>query len=260
MSLNIWNNIDEIALYLGLDRLDGETNSEFVNRIKQFARWKYKTDYYTQVHSIPLQTGLNTEIIGRITSSGNNYECFIDWDYFTLKEILPDNSTGESIRVFIGNKDCKLSKIADVVNSSESFLFEVYNNQDLDLSIDYIVRNKNTRIVTSIISGKYSYFDNNNIVRGSIRIDNPSYRKEVYSIQDLKRTGEFYIDYKLGFIQTYDFEPTDAKVTYSFYDKAFAIEKTELALTPFNNYLTYGITDKTISLLPDLLNKLVAKE
>ena len=73
MAIGIWNNIDDLALFLGLKRLNYETNDELSNRIKLMSRWKYRTDYYTQAHSIPLQAGLKTESVILIKNINKNH-------------------------------------------------------------------------------------------------------------------------------------------------------------------------------------------
>lgn len=261
MSFGIWNNIDELALYLGLGRLDGETNDELAARVKRFPKWRYKTDYYTQVHSIPIQLGLNTDIVARIKSvNGNKYECNIDWDYLTLKEILPNGSTGEFIRIFLEAKFDTLKSVVDKINSSTAFICTVYDDKYLDAKLTFLVRNNNIKIETIEIEGKYSSLVKKDIVKGSVRIDDPSYRRIVTSISDLKRPGDFYVDYETGFIQTHNSEPNPVKVTFRNYDPTFGFEITELNLVPVNRVFAYGITDDSINTIPYLLNNIVAGE
>ena len=261
MSFSIWNNIDELALYLGLSRLDGETNDELTNRIKIFPKWKYKTDYYTQVHSIPIQLGLNTNVVGRITNlRGNKYQCNIDWDYFTLKEILSDGSTGEYIRLFLEGKFDTIQTIVNVINNSLTFRCTVYNSVDLNTNLTYLVRNRNIKIDKYTVTNKYDNLGKKDIVPGTLRVNDPSYRKIVASIDLLKRSGDYYIDYKTGFIQTYDTTTDTTDIVFQYYDPTFSLETTELNLIPINRLFAYGITDDSINVIPYLLNNIIAGE
>jgi len=262
MSINIWNNIDELALYLSLYRLDGETNDEFVNRIKIFSKWKYKTDYYTQVHSIPLQLGLETRTVGRLQNLNNNkFRCDIEWDYFLLKEILPDGTVGEYIRIFLEGKFDTIRSISDIINNSQTFRCNIYKTTDLDIELGFLVRNKNIKIDKFITNAlKYDNFGKTDILPGSVRVNDPSYRRLISSVDGLSKSGDYYIDWATGFIQTFDAEPEQTDIMFQYYDKAFSIETTEMNLIPVNRYFAYGLSDDSINMIPYLLNNIIVGE
>jgi hypothetical protein len=52
------NNLDDIAIYLGINRLPGETNVDFLSRIKRLAQLRYSTNQDILVKSIAAQVGL----------------------------------------------------------------------------------------------------------------------------------------------------------------------------------------------------------
>lgn len=255
MSIGIWNNIDELALYLGIKRLDGETDEELNRRIKILSKWKYKTDYYTQVHSIPLQLGLETSGIAIIESINNNkFECTIDWDYLTIKEILPNGTIGEMVRFFLEADGAKIEDAISRINASDNFRIIYLDNSKNQKSTNFLVRNSNIKITSVEINNKYSFLGNKDIVRGSVRVNSKNYRKEVSSISVMKRPGEYFIDYENGFIQTYDNEPESTVIGYQYFDQAFMMEYTELNLVPANRFFAHGLTDNSMKLIPYLLN------
>jgi hypothetical protein len=259
MSFGIWNSLDETALYLGLERFKSETNDELAHRIKQFAKYRYKTDYYTQVHSIPLQCGLNTDPFAIIRNkNGNNFICEIGWDIFTLKEILPDGSQGEYIRIFLEGKNVLINKVSATIASGNSFELNFIDEYKINLPVSYLVRNKNVKNYKEKITDRYFQLENTNIVAGSFLVDHDSFKYSVDGITGLKKEGDYFIDYKTGVIQTYDIIQSEIDIAYQYYEKVFFLESTELSLTPMNRVFAYGITDDNYQYIPYLVDQLVA--
>jgi hypothetical protein len=255
MSFGIWNNLDDAALYLGVSRLDYESDEVFYNRIKKFGKWKYRPDYFTQVHSLPLQIGLDFRTIMEIKSaSDKRIEYVLDWEYFTLETFNDDGSTNEYIRVFINTPDCTLEKITDLLDSSEDIEYLFFKENYKNYSTKNLIRNKNTFVKKESISSKNSNLENKNIIKGSFRaINTQLFKREVDSLQDLKKDGDYFIDYENGYVETFTI-PTDvANITYKFFKKNIRIEHTDLNLIPLNIISKYGVTDKFIDLVPYIL-------
>lgn len=248
MPIQTWNNIDEIALYLGLDRLQSETDESFYKRIKKFGKWRYKTDYYTQSHSIPLQLGLETEAILKIKCN-NNYICNIDWEYFYLY------NENDAIRVFIGNEDDKLSKILDSIDNSNEFSYSLYNEDNRNISCKFLIRNTNVKIYKDYLPQNKHILRFKNIVNDSIKSENNlMLRKRKQSIQELSRIGDYFLDEKTGYIEIVYPDFNGAYITYKHYDDAFYIESTDINLTPVNIISKYGLTDKMIKVSEYLIS------
>ena len=248
MSLQTWNNIDEISLYLGLDRLDSETDEDFYKRIKKFGKWRYKTDYLTQVHSIPLQLGMDTDAVLKIKCN-NNYICKVDWEYFYLYN---DN---EAIRVFIGNENDTLSKILDAIDNSEEFTYSLYDEDSRDILCKFLVRNTNVKIYKDYIPQNRYKLRYSNIVSGSLLSNNNLLlRNRRSKIADLKRIGDYFLDEETGYIEIVYPEFDGEYLTYKYYDSSFYIESTDINLTPINIISKYGMTDKMIAISEYLLS------
>ena len=148
----------------------------------------------------------------------------------------------------------------NVINNSKNFKIDIYNTDYLTSKLSFLVRNNSIKIDKTLTSGKYSSLGFKDLVEGSVRINDPSYRRLVSSANLLKRPGEYYIDYVNGFIQTYDPSPAKTTVLFRYYDPSFALEITELNLVPINRIFAYGLSDDSINMIPYLLNNIVAGE
>ena len=257
MSFNIWNNLDEIALYLGLERIDSETNEAFYNRIKQFGRWKYRTDYYTQVHSIPIQSGLETKNIVKIYSnlqygSKKTYKCNIDWEYFTL------SNDEEGIRVFIGEIGCKLSKVLNAIDNSKTFSYKLYDESYRDISCKFIIRNSNIKTIDEFVDSTRFRLAKRNIVEDSLKATS---NIRLYNIKDkpldIKHNGDYFIDHEIGYLEFAQDSFDSGYIKYKYYDDSFYIEYTDINLIPISLYAKNGITNKIVDLSPYILNNRV---
>ena len=261
MSTNaVWNNIDEIALYLGLSRLDSESNEDFVNRIRKFSRWKYGTDYYTLVHSIPIQLGLETSLICRfVNTKGNKFKCTIDWEYFTLEELIPE---GEYIRIYIFGEGNSINKILETVSKSTSFSIDYCDNLSSDFlsltqkSCDFIIRNTNIRTNYVYLDTTSYMLDDKNIVPGSLSLKDKLI--EVTNIPALVKNNTYYCDYEKGYVEfnKINFKPILA--SYQYFDTSFALEYTELNLIPASLYYKNGLTPTSLNHMQYTLNNIVA--
>lgn len=250
MSFNIWNNLDEIGLFLGLTRLDSEANEAYFNRIRLFGKWKYKTDYLSQVHSIPLQTGLLTTPIVKIISD-YKYECTIDYEFFYLTNEI------ETIRVYI-NDDSTLDKILQAIDNTTTFTYSIYNELSRDMKLKFLVRNTSLKLQSDYIEQTNFNLANGSIKRGTLSAkDKFVLITEKDSILDLKTSGDYFVDYETGYIQIFAPDFTGAFISYKYYDPSFRLESTELNLIPVSLKFKYGLTDENIGLIPLLLDKQV---
>lgn len=273
MGFGIWNNLDELGLYLGLERLGYETDEGYANRLKKFVAYKYKTDYYTQAHSIPLQLGLDTkELIkiscGYITLDNDEneiivpmrFECKIDWEYAYFESFPEDGDPAhkEYIRVFINNHDATLNKILFALDNSSTFSYETVSQTESPTPCKFLIRNSSTAIGRDYVNSKYTKLTADNIVDGSfVSEDNGTCKYKVASLQDLKRPGDYFLDLESGFLQTYSDISLGFFVTYKYDKPDFAIESTDINLIPLNILAKYGLTDQLIEYAKVLLENKV---
>jgi hypothetical protein len=265
--LGIWNNIDIAALYFGLDRLQGESNEDFLERLKQISKYHYRNDYYNLAHNIPIQLGLKTSVIGRISNTGGNlFDCKIDWDYFTLREILPDGSTGEYIRVFIGGQydsinspyQGSVKKIKTAIDNCDHFTIEIYNDSDIELSVDYLIRNRNIKTATELINTQHQKLLHENIIPNSFVVNSPSFRNLKSAPAEAIHAGEYFIDNKLGYTYCNDYTVSEAKAQYRYQDMSFALESTDINLIPVRQYFEHGLNDTSLNYIINLIEGNIA--
>lgn len=251
MAFGVWNNLDEVALYLGLERFSYETDEKLFSRLKKFSKWKYRTDYYTQMHSIPLQVGLDTFNVLEIyaINSELEFKCSIDWEYFII------DSDEEYIRVFINTEDATLKKITDQIDKSENFNYRLIKGSFKNFPIKYLVRNKNYRITRDFVTSKSFNLSNKNLQFNSLTaIDTNICKKRRDSLQDLKRPGDYFLDEKVGYLELYDKDFSSFYVSYKHYKPKFIIEGSEINLIPLNIITKYGLSDKLINMLPCIMD------
>lgn len=262
MAFGIWNNLDEVALYIGLERLSFETDEEFYSRIKEFSKYRYKVDYYNQVHSIPIQVGLKSYKVFDIKCKHNNidikYKVDISWDYFIIENFPEDTSLKEYIRIFIGTPDCTVEKITNILDKSKTFKVEMGLERFKRLPCKFLIRDTNIGIGRDYIDNQYINLTHKNIVYDSEKSNNPtihSVKKE--SLQDLKNYGDYYIDYKLGYIQSFSSIDYPFFFMYKYYKPFFTVEATYVNLIPLNEIAKHGITDDLIKYIDTLLENKV---
>lgn len=255
MAFGIWNNLDEAGLYLNIERLENETDEIFHSRLKKFGKWKFKTDYNTQVHSIPIQAGLDTKNLMEVTCS-KRFKATLDWEYFIAESFNEDGTTSEYIRVFINTPDCTLRKITDILEASTDFTLLAYSETYKDYRLKGIVRGTNTFIHSEQIQAKYWNLSKKNIVDKTFRSDNSVViNREVSSLPELKSRGDYFLDKENGYIETYSPVAKNINVTYRYYNPRFIIEYTDINLIPLNILAKYGVTDDLVDMIPYILAK-----
>jgi arsenate reductase-like glutaredoxin family protein len=256
MDFGIWNHLDEMGLYLNISRLEYETDEDFYTRIKKFSKWKFKTDYYTLAHSVPLQLGLDTVNMLEITTvNGKRFVCDINWEYFTLESFNDDGSSSEYIRIYINTHATTVQKVLDIINTSSiDFQYIIYNSSFNRYPFKNIIRNTNTFMYKDYISNKASNLSNKNIIKKTLRSNNNSViNREVSSLLDLKKKGDYFVDYENGYIETYSIIDGPIDISYQYYTPRFILEYTDVNLIPVNVIAKYGITDDLIDMIPFIL-------
>ena len=247
MAFGVWNNLDEVAAYIGLDRFGGESDEEFYKKIKLLARYKYKPDYISQIKTISTLIGLKSKPVLRFTGT-EKYICELNWEYFTYK------NSEKYIRTYIGTPSCKLSKILNILNQ-ESIEYSLLDETYANLKCEYLIKNSNIKFTRDYISKKRNRLLYDNIVPGSLVIaDKFNIKNEVSSLIDLSNKGDYYIDYENGYIELFDPEISGSYVSYKYFDKSFTIEHSELNLKPVNIISKYGINDELIFLLEYIMD------
>lgn len=250
MALNVWNTLDEIGLYSGLERFSYEVDESLFNRLKRFSKWKYKTDYLTQVHSMSIQT--DTEYFNVLevfsTVENNEFKCDCDWEYFTLED------STEYLRVFINTEGCQLSKILAGIDALANFDYKIFKSKYVSFNTKYLIRNKNYASTRDLIVDRDTNLTHKNLMAGSLSSDSDHILNKKTNIQEVLRPGDYFIEEATGFLHIYQDNPDPFYINYKYYNPRFIIEGCNMNLIPLNIIAKYGITDKLVLLLPSILD------
>ena len=254
MALSIWNQLDEVALYQSLERSSGETDEDFFIRMKKFAKWRCKTDYRTQAHTIPIQAGLLTYPIMDITCK-YPFEVKLDWEYFTIQNYPTDGSKKEYARIFININDSAIDKITSILDTLRSFKYIVRKPEYRKIHQKFFIREHSIRLETDFVYTKGTCLTYKNVLDGSLRPDSTLYCKDrKNSIQEIKKRGDYFFDAESGYIEIYEESPDGFFVSYRRYHPRVSIEATELNLIPMSVLMKYGLTDESVELFPYMIN------
>ena len=249
MALGIWNTIDELGLYLGIERLPKENDDSFKERIYNVSRYMYKNNSYELVKSTSAQAGMKTLPILKINSN-KYFKCSIDYDYFTLE------TDSSYVRVFIGRETIQLAEIVDKLKKISDITFNLYKEEYNELEVKYLIKNTNIKITEEFASETSIVLKNKNIIEGSIEFsDSENFHHKVNSLEDIKNTGEYFIDYKNGYIQSKSSSELGQTIKYKYVESPFILEYSELAITPVSQYFKYGITRDAIRTIEFLLHR-----
>lgn len=247
MSFGIWNNLDDIAAYIGLDRLAGETDEEFYNKIKLLAKYRYKPNYYNQIKSISSQLGLQTKQVLKFNQD-IDFICKLGWEYFIYQ------SEDKYIRIYIDTPNSTLQKIITLLEQ-ENIDFTLMASDYKNISCEYLIKNTNIKYSRDYISNKRNNLLHTNIIPGTLSInDKYNFINEVDSLQDLSLKGDYFVDYKNGYLELFDSETAGSYLSYQYYDKSFSLEYSEISFKPVNLITKYGINDNLAHTLEYILD------
>lgn len=249
MSFGLWNTLDELALYLGLERLPKENDDSFKERIYLTSRYMYKNNSYNLIKSIAAQTGMKTYPVLKIDSD-KEFKCILDYNLFTLET---DTSY---IRVFTGRENIQLAEITDKLEKIDDITFTLFKDSFNELEIKNIIKNNNIKIAEEFTYNTSIVLKNKNIIETSIEFsDTYNFNCKVDSIADIKNTGEYFIDYKNGYIQSKSCSDLGQIIKYKYIETPFILEYSELSMTPISQFFKYGITKDSIKTIEFLLHR-----
>lgn len=250
MAFTVTNNLDDVAIYIGLTRLPGETDEAFTSRIKRFANIRYGIDTRTSVRSIMEQVGLKMTPAAKITCS-KPYSFTISQDYITLESF---GASAEYVRIFIHDINNIPDKVYERVLATNGFNIEILDADAWsNLGKETLFRNSNIKIEQEAVSRKRTIFKTSRMLDGTFKSTSPYITTKKDSPQDIRRIGDYYIDYEINYLEIYN-DPTDVfGVTYTSYEEYSILYRTEFNLIPISNYSKYGISDNYISILDSYL-------
>lgn len=249
MSFGIWNSIDEVALYLGIDRLPKESDDSFKNRVYNISRYMYKNDSYSMARSIAGQCGFDVLPAFQIDSA-EDFKCTIDYDYFILET---DTSY---LRVFIGRDDIAITEILNGIDKLDDIGYTLYSPAVTGCVARNILRNTNVKFHKEFIYETSVQLKKKNIIEGSIEFeDKVNFINSVDGIPSIKNSGDYFIDYQNGYLQSKNTSDIGQIIKYSYIEKPFVVEYSDISVKPVNNCFQYGITNDSLASIEFLLHR-----
>ena len=254
MAFNITNYLDDVALYLGLYRLPGETDENFVARLKRFAKIRYGLDYKTQVNSIGEQVGAKIYPIAEVLCP-IPYTIEIKFDFILIQTFPEDGSDPIFIRSFINPHENLLTKLQDLLSSQSVITLNIIDNSFKNLDNNLILRGKNFDLGKELLTGKYNRLQHGKLIKTLTQIEDSVYiQNKVDFFPDVKRLGDYFFDPEIGFVAIHlDRGTTDIGIAYTYYQERYLIMASTVTLTPIKEIIRYGLNDKFITLIPSLL-------
>jgi hypothetical protein len=248
------NNLDDVAIYLGINRLPGETNSDFVKRIKRIATVRYGTDQKTLVKSITNQIGLEYKQ-AMLIKSNHPFTVTINNEHAILQS-FPVTGGGEYIKVFINtvskvgvNSSYPLKKIKSAIDASLTFTALVIDENLMSAKRENVLHCTNSENRQDVIAGKRTIIDAKKIIPNSLSSISPDMKNSVDSLQDLSKYGDYYFDNETNYLELFTNDPTPFIVSFKEYDPTFTMLVSDFNLLSPITYSRYGLSDNFINLL-----------
>lgn len=240
------NQLDEISIYLGINRLQGETDSLLLDRIKRFSKVRYTTTPVDMIRSIVLQCGLRTENLLKIYNK-NPYTINI---YNGICEVTLFNETNRYFKFPILSTDSFLilSNFGFDITINTNIPEETFNK-------NILLENKNFGYKSFIIDNKRTNIDCFGIVPGSILSKSTMMGNRVNSILDIKNSGDYYFDDEIKYLELSSDNVNPFELQILEYSNTFYIEKTPINIIGLNRLLENGINDNFINVLGKLLKE-----
>lgn len=256
------NNLDDIAIYLGITRLNGEIDSDFASRIKRLAKIGYGINYNTSVSNICEQIGLSKSPALRIESSVP-YTVEVKEDKILLTT-FPASGTSKFYSVFINIPvtldsngsviSSPLKKFIDVISTDSDFAITIIDSDYLKLPREHIFKNRNFSFSQQVIYNRRSIVNAKNVLYGSMSSDSSLMVSSVSDLQSIQKGTDYYFDYTTNYLELGSDSFSPFAISYTDYSNIFVIYKTQFNITSVYNYMQYGMSDNVASILRSILS------
>jgi hypothetical protein len=253
MAFTTTNNIDSAATYLGIQRLPGEINSDFIKRVRKLSAIRYSTDTDRLTKSIINQVGIEYKEAVSIkcklpyTIKINNQYCEIE--SFTL--------TGSNFkRVFIGNiskesdsSTYPLNKVISTLQADTDFTIQILDTNLL------ISKRENILSISNFKNREYGIFDKctrldiTGMIPGTLTSSSMHIRSRVDSIPELLQFGDYYFDEKLGYLELFSQTVDQFTIFFKEYQPTFTLLVSDFNLLSPSDYANNGLSDNFINIL-----------
>jgi hypothetical protein len=262
MSFVSTNKLDDIAIYLGITRLNGETDNDFASRIKRLSKIQYGLNYETSVKSISEQVGLRQQPVLKIYSD-TPYTATFDTNRLTITS-YPASGSPQFISIFInipttidlnGNVvTSPLKKIYDILSSNTLFTVTIIDNEYEKITREQLFRNRNFKLEQAVVSQKRSIITSNSILKDTLLSDSNLLSNSVSDIASLKNGSDYYFDADTNYLELGSDSFNPFIISYTEYTKSFIMYKSNFNIIPITQYINNGITDNLANIIEMIIN------
>lgn len=244
MSFNIANYIDEVALLIGANRLPGESDEAFVDRIKRLSKIRYNTDYNTLIRSCHEQCGLRIKPFAKLTCI-YPFTLNIDEEFVHIRTFPAYPAIGKYIRIFYSLETEAIKKIHLTILQHSEFTFTVTDNYLYSTSTrELLFRGSNYKVYNEVCQSRCTRLVHQQLVPDSLGSQSPYviHRKE--TLPELKISGDYFVDEDKGYLEVATGQVSPFIVTYSHFSDIFFFELCEINLTSAFSIIKYGLSDR----------------
>ena len=227
---NIFNTFDEHGVLLGLERLRGEKNRDYKQRLMDVGVNRANSTYAGLINGLNRELGLTTYdtievLVSGVIAEGAVPAVFVDHASITLYEDYLTDAIDTEIEVYDKEKDNYAHKISDVVtaiNASTNFsctLADALRADDFSMTL--IHQDSNVEVFDEIVLMSNRFFiSNSDIITGTIsfsevdvfynRVDDPD--------TSLMVAGDYFLDNATGELIVKNIPSGSGTISYTYRD------------------------------------------
>lgn len=254
------NNFDYIAGLLSLERLPGEGNVSYRDRLFDVTVHPANSLYEGVINGIARELGFLREktllIDLKTASAGDNIAEKPRVDILANRIVLYRSWTSSNVytidkEIYFYKDDSEgyyLEDLVSAINTSDCFTATIYPNIRTNMHSFLLVRGTSNNIILNdpIRSDYMTYFTNKNIIRGTLWFE----EKDIFNTE-VSRTpinaGEYQVDYKNGWVKSAKIPSGRNRCGYRF--STFPLKVDSIPMQAFSLYdddFIYELHDQEI--------------
>jgi len=207
---NIFNTFDEHGVLVGLERLRGEKNKDYKQRLMDVGVNRASSTYTGLMNGINRELGLTPYdtievLVSGVIAEGAVPAVFVDHATITLYEDYATGVIDVEIEIYDKEKDNYAHNISDVViaiNASTNFSCTLVDAlREDDLSMTLVHQDSNVEVFDELIPMSNRFFiSNSDIITGTISFAESDifYNRVTSSDPSLMVAGDFFVDNETG--------------------------------------------------------------
>ena len=243
---NVFNELDEFGILLGLPRLEEERNAEYKQRLLDVMVHRANSTKRGLIYGITRELGLelNRAIRMRVILDSNGTPlapapaivfkdpyCYIYSDYgantllFTLDRFSPSGGC------------FTIGELVDIINSTGYFTATIDHESSRTLRSMTIFDQTSAGIVVAegLATGSHRVqLEHDHLIEESIAVRGSNLTHRVYSEEEIRQTGDFYVDIRGGVLEAAAVPTSGSTIRYTHIDLDLYFESSPIILHDLN--------------------------